>query len=184
MEPFSIATGVFACLQAVELLAKCSRSLYRSGKSIKGANSEIATFAGEVGLFGGIIGAACTALQPYCEMSNEENPPIIKYLMENRVLVELIEQSRLVTDEVCGYLPSIRDLRRRPRFFVAVKWVVFLKREIEAMAPRMESVKRSINVVINIMLLEALRLEPRTEAVNREMEVSEHIPRVEMWNLC
>ncbi|KAH8592572.1 hypothetical protein B0O99DRAFT_597028 [Bisporella sp. PMI_857] len=158
MEPFSITTGIFACWTAVELLGKCSKSLYRSGRRVKGAKDDIAEFASGVDLFACLIGAACTALERYTAIPDDGNLHVLQYLMKHRVLATLVDQSERVTNEIRNHVPVIRGLRGIPKLIVALKWIS-RKKDIEAMVPKMESVKCSFQL-------------PRTKAVHiRTIEI-------------
>lgn len=180
MEPLSIATGVFACLTLVEQVAKCSKSLYRSARRINGAKNDITKFANHVNLFGCLIGAACTALEPYCNVSENKSPPVLQYLLKNQVLDSLVEESESVKDEICHLVPLLRGLRGAAKWKVVLKWV-YQKKDIEAMVPKMESVKCSFQLVMHSIVLEAFRLQPRTKEGDREMEV---YSRQQMYRLC
>lgn len=170
MDPFTIATGVFACLTTAEILTKCSKSLYRSGRRVKGAKGDITKFASDVGLFSSIIEVAFIALEPYTAISDNENPPVLQYLIKHQVLTSLFEQSKRVTDEIYSYVPIIRNPRGRSELLVSLKWV-FRKKDVEAIVPKMDSVKCNLLVVMHSISIEAMRSRPRTPVGDREMKV-------------
>lgn len=167
MDPLSIAASVVALCSAGDAAYKIATSLYRSGKRVKGAGDDIENFAKDVDMYGVAIGTAYRALEPIC-ISAPRPSRVIDYLSENEGLISLAEQSRRVTKNIKKYNPNIRALRGKSKLIARVKWA-FQKKEIDALILKMESVKSSLQIIINSVVLEAVMEQPPSTAKDEQM---------------
>ena len=107
---------------------------------------------------------------PYAEIKEDENTPVLQYLLKRPVLASLIKQSEDVAEEIERYVPKIRNLRNTRKWRVILIWIS-RRKEMEEMLPKMESLKSSFCVVMHAIQLEEIRSKPRTRESNTEMEV-------------
>lgn len=163
-----LAAGIIACVQAADLLAKCSISLYRIGKRAKGARKDINKFADDVEMFGLLLGTVHTTLQPFTKISDDQDSNVLKYLKNKKVLRKLFKKSNRVTDEIAQYVPIIEDRSKELPLITIIKWV-FRKGEIEAFSPKMESIKSAFTLVLSCISLEDALSQPRTDDNDQKM---------------
>lgn len=169
-EALALAAGIFACVAIVGSITKDTTSLCRSVQRIKVAKREIEIFRKHVQDYGNVIGLACTALRPFEHLSDDDNSLVVRYMLENDVWVSMVTQCECIKEDIRKHVIEIRGLRKRSQLMAKLKWML-QRREIEALGPRMESVKSSLLLVIASIQLELLRLQPRTESSDMEMQV-------------
>lgn len=146
-----IGSGV-AILQVAEAATKLSKSLFHLARRIKSASEEIKDFAMQTQLFAGVIGAAHASLQQHNRSQGSESP-VLRYIDNAGVLGKLVAASDRVTEHTKSLMPRLRALRSRLDLLTRIKWV--MQREaVEAMGPKMESVKTSLILIITVISLE------------------------------
>jgi len=168
MDPLSIAASIVALCTAAKSCHKLAKSAYRTSVRVKTAQDDIYNFSRDVHLFGDVLLLACNALEPFQDEESQQRP-VIQYLVDKKVLDQLSKMSDRLLRELDDYIPAeLRDLRNTWKLVTRFRWVS-QRKEIEAMGPKMESLKCSFNLVLNSVLLETVRLQPRTEGNSREM---------------
>lgn len=151
-EIVALAASVTAMVQAVEMLTKGSRKLYRLAKKIKAAKREIEDFASETQLFAGVIGAAHQALQQSIQSQGSDSP-VLLYIQNSQAVENLGMASRRVVDDMQKLIPRLQVLRSQYRLWVRIRWVM-QKAEVAAMGPRMESIKTSLLLIMSSISFE------------------------------
>lgn len=167
MDPLSIAASVVALCTAGEAAYKIASSLYHSSRKVNGAGDDIEIFAKDVDNYGLAMGIAYAALEPICISANRPSR-VIGYLIKNKGLESLAEQSRRLTKHIKKYNPDIRALRGRSQIIARLKWAL-QKKEIDALGLRMESVKSNLQIIISSVALEALMEQPPSTAKDKHM---------------
>jgi hypothetical protein len=172
MEAIGLAASIVAIGQAAEIALNMSRSMRRLARRIRAAQDDIRRFAKDIEIFSSVIGAAHFSLYSHCD-TEKTLSPVLQYIEHSKVLDQLVEQSDGVIDHIGELKPRIRTLESRIPLKTKFKWV-FRRAEVEALGPKMESVKTSLNLIITIVTLEIVAQkdsskEVPSKEVRREM---------------
>jgi hypothetical protein len=154
MEVIGLAASIVAIGQAAQIALNMSRSMRRLARSIRAAQDDIRQFAEDIYIFSSVIGAAQFSLYSHCD-TEKTLTPVLRYIEHSKVLDRLVEQSDGVIDHIREIKPRIRSLESRIPLKAKFKWL-FRRTEVEALRPKMESVKASLNLIITIVTLEVV----------------------------
>lgn len=171
MEVIGLAASIVAIGQAAEMALNMSRSMRTLARRLRAAQSEIQRFAKDIEIFSSVIGAAYFSLYSHC--GTEKTPsPVLRYIDRSKVLDQLVEQSDGVIDHIGELKPRIQSLESKLSFKTKLKWL-FCRSDVEALGPKMESVKTSLHLIIDIITLEMVAQrdssKPQSKEVQREM---------------
>jgi hypothetical protein len=167
MEAIALAASIVAIGQAAEIAFNMSRSMRRLARRVRAAQDDIRTFARDIEIFSSVIGAAHFSLYSHCEPEKTLSP-VLRYIDHSKVLDRLVEQSDGVIDHIGELKPRIQSLKSRIPLKTKFKWL-FRRTEVEALGPKMESVKASLNLIITIVTLEVVAQKDSSKEVRREM---------------
>jgi hypothetical protein len=154
MEVIGLAASIVAIGQAAQIALNMSRSMRRLARRIRAAQDDIRQFAEDIDIFSSVIGAAHFSLYSHCD-TEKTLTPVLRYIEHSKVLDRLVEQSDGVIDHIRELKPRIRSLESRIPLKTKFKWL-FRRTEVEALRPKMESVKASLNLIITIVTLEVV----------------------------
>jgi hypothetical protein len=119
-------------------------------------------------LFAGVVGAAHQSLQQHNRTQGSESP-VLHYVENFHVIEDVVAASQNVTDHTKRLMPQLRSLRSSIALWTRIKWVM-QKSEVEAMGPKMECVKTSLILIINVISLEKGRQQE--QAAPNQAEVN------------
>jgi hypothetical protein len=167
MEVIGLAASIIAIGQAAQIALQMSKSMRHISHSLGAAEHDIRGFARDIETFSSVIGAAHFSL--HCHYLPEKTPsPVFRYMEHSNVLDLLVEQSDEVIDHIYELKPRIKSLASSISLKTKLKWL-FRRTEVEALGPKMESVKTSLNLIITIVTLETVTQRGSSKEVKREM---------------
>jgi hypothetical protein len=169
MEVIGLAASIVAIGQAAQIALNMSRSMRRLARRIRAARDDIRRFAKDIEIFSSVIEAAHYSLYIHCDPKKTLSP-VLHYIENSKVLNQLVEQSDGVIDHIGELKPRIQSLESRIPLKTKFKWI-FRRAEIEALGPKMESVKASLNLIMTIVSMEMLAQKDSSTSkeVQREM---------------
>jgi hypothetical protein len=169
MEVIGLAASIIAIGQAAEIALNMSRSMRHLAHRVRAAQEDIRRFAKDIEIFSSVIGAAHYSLYIHCD-TKKTLSPVLHYIEHSKVLNQLVEQSEGVVDHIRELKPRIQSLKSRIPLNAKFKWI-FRRAEIEALGPKMESVKASLNLIMAIVTMEMLAQKDSSTSkeVRREM---------------
>jgi len=138
---------------------KISKTIYHFCKTIHGAKHDIQAFAKDVETYGTVIRFAHLSLDRH--LGSES--PVLDFMDTQHVLVQLKQQADRVKVQIKQLVRRIRPLRNKNEWWTRVKWV-WQKPDFEAVGPKMESVKSSLNVVVTFIMMEVMLQQEKAEA--------------------
>jgi hypothetical protein len=175
-EILGIAAGISAICGVGDSTFKMARSMRHLSRDLGAARKDIRNFSRDIDAFSSIIGAAHYTLETH---SKPDSPSkVLVFIHERQILDQLVDQSYRVIDHISELRPSIKSLKSRISWVTRVKWIM-RKTDVEALGPKMESVKTSLNLVITMVSYEAIMQSIArqvnshnvSESTNREMSV-------------
>ena len=153
-EIVGLASGIIAIACAADNALQMAKSIRRLSRDLGAAKKDIRNFSREIEAFSSIIGAAHYSLETHSRKLQSQSKVLI-FIQERKVLDKLVHQSGRVIDHIDEIRPGIESLKSRISFVTRLKWI-FRRTDVIALGPKMESVKTSLNLVINIVTLETL----------------------------
>jgi hypothetical protein len=160
--------GLVASIAAVAGVAdhalRLARSMKRLSRDLGAARKDIRCFARDIDAFSSIIGAAHYTLQTHAKP--ESPSKIVVFIHERKLLGQLVEQSDRVIDHIEELRPGIKSLKSSISFITRIRWIM-RREDVNALRPKMESVKTSLNLVISMVMYEALMQSIGLQASSR-----------------
>jgi hypothetical protein len=163
MEVIGLAASIVAIGQAADIALNMSKSMRRLARRVRAAQDDIRQFSEDIEIFSSVIGAAHFSLYRHCD-TKKTLSPVLRYMEHSKVLDRLVEQSDGLIDHIGELKPRIRSLESRIPLKTKFKWL-FRRAEVEALGPKMESVKASLNLIMTIVTLEVVAQEHSSKEV-------------------
>jgi len=150
--------GLVASLVALEAAAesawKISKKMIRLARKLRAAKKEIKEFASEIKTFSLVIGAARFTLHCHCN-GNSSRSDVLTHIGNEQIFELLVEQFDLIMDNIEGLWPRLESLESNLSFITRLKWLTRQK-YVEALTPKMNSVKTSLELVVSLVAYDEL----------------------------
>ncbi|TAQ88630.1 hypothetical protein B7494_g3054 [Chlorociboria aeruginascens] len=163
--------GLFASIIAIVGVAgtatKLSISLYKAAREAGAAGNDIKEFALKVQSFASIMEVAHGTLQKSC--SQNPSSTFLKQVQDKAILDQLTTQSRDVVGNIKVLEPKISALGNNLTLISRFRWLL-RKSEVQALGPKMETVKTSLILVMQMANLEILLSGEQTNASVQEIK--------------
>jgi hypothetical protein len=167
MEVIGLAASIIAIGQAAQIALRMSRSMRHLSRKLGAVQDDIRGFARDIETFSSVISAAHFSL--HCNYLPEKTPSaVFRHMEHSNVLGLLVEQSNGVINHIGELKPRIKSLTSSISLKTKLKWL-FRRTEVEALGPKMESVKTSLNLIMTIVTLETVSQKDFSKEVKREM---------------
>jgi hypothetical protein len=152
-EILGLAASIVAIAGVADHALRLAKSMKRLARDLGAARKDIRLFARDIDAFSSLIGAAHYTLQTHAKP--ESSSKVLVFIHERKLLGQLVEQSDRVIDHIEELRPDIKSLKSSISFITRIRWIM-RREDVNALRPKMESVKTSLNLVISMVMYEAL----------------------------
>jgi hypothetical protein len=152
-EALGIASSITALAGAAVAAFRVSESMYNIARRVRHVRDEIEMFAMEIETFANLLKTAQFSLDRRRKALDIQSPAL-KYLEDNKVLVQLHKYSRRVTRKVKKLRGPILSIESSIPLLTRFKWML-QKRAIDSSISMMSSVESKLNIVLNVLSLES-----------------------------
>lgn len=152
MDPLSFAASVAGLLATAGAAVKITNSIYQLARDIAGAQDEIEDFGHEVNSFAGIMQIAYSTLNKY---KNDPQPhsQALRDMQKHGIFNDLVNDCKRVMKHIKEIKKIFHSMDSPIELWTKFMWVL-RKRDVKALSPKIQSVKSSISIVMQILTLE------------------------------
>lgn len=165
VEALAVIGGLGAALQLSTAALDFSKFLYHLATNAGAAAAEIERFAHQVRSFSQAVNVAQMALAKYFR----DNPqsPVVIHISSRHILADIDSEAETVQNHLLDVQAKAERLKSRSVLLAIIKWSLN-KSLILKLAPEMESVKTSLNLLMVTTLFEHTLQLSRSENISRE----------------
>lgn len=164
-EIIGLAASVAGLLTTAGAGFKIADSMLHMARRIRGATEEIQDFGQDISTFANVLLLAYQSLDPNRE-GGISSSPALQWIQYHDALSSLVTDSQRVIqhikelNQLLRSMDSVVQIKLWNRF----KWA-WKGRDVKALGPKMERLKSSLNLVINIVTLEVAQTKNDAEVV-------------------
>jgi hypothetical protein len=153
-ELIGLAASIIAIGGAADTAWKIGRAMRRLARHLGAAREDIRKFARDIEDFSLLIGGAQLSLHNL-SMKPQAQTKVLEYIHNRKLLKRIVAASNRVMDYIYKIWPRLESLESSLALFEKIKWVR-RRSQVEALGPKMESVKSSLQLVVSVVTLETL----------------------------
>jgi uncharacterized protein YoxC len=153
-EAIGLAASIFAIGGAADTAYKIQRKIRRLARDLGAAQENILKFATEIKDFSLVVSTANLSLHEYSKRSSAENK-VLQHIQQHEVLHRIVKASDCVMDHIYKLMPRLKSLESSIPLVERWKWVL-RRTEVEALGPKMESVKSGLQLIVTVVTLESV----------------------------
>jgi uncharacterized protein YoxC len=156
-EAIGLAASIIAIGGAADTAYRIQRKIRRLARDLGAAQENILKFATEIKDFSLVVSTANLSLHEYSKKSSVENK-VLQHIQNHEVLHRIVTASDCVMDHIDRLMPRLKSLESSIPLLERWKWVL-RRTEVEALGPKMESVKSSLQLIVTVVTLESVLSE-------------------------
>jgi hypothetical protein len=164
-EIIGLAASIIAIGGAADTAWKIAKNMRRLARDLGAAREDIRKFAREIEDFSLLIGSAHLSLHNLSTKSQAQTK-VLQYMHDQKLLKRIVAASNRVMDYIDKIWPRLKSLESSFGLLEKIKWVT-RRSQVEALGPKMESVKSSLQLVVNIVTLETLLNQGHSPEIKR-----------------
>jgi hypothetical protein len=164
-EIIGLAASIIAIGGAADGAYKIAKNMRRLARDLVGARDDIRRFAIEIEDFSLFIGSAQLSLHNYSQKPQAQTK-VLEYMHRHRLLKRIVAASNRVMDSINKVWPRLESLESIVPLFEKFKWAR-RRTEVEALGPKMEKVKSSLQLVVSVVTLEAVLNQDKSPETKR-----------------
>jgi hypothetical protein len=153
-EAIGLAASIIAIGGAADTAYRIQRKIRRLARDLGAAQENILKFATEIEDFSLVVTTANLSLHEYSKKSSAETK-VLQHIQHNEVLNSLAIASKCVMDHIYKLMPRLKSLESSIPLVERWKWVL-RRTEVEALGPKMESVKASLMLIVGVVTMESV----------------------------
>jgi hypothetical protein len=153
-ELIGLAASIIAIGGAADTAYRVQRKIRRLARDLGAAKDNILKFATEIKDFSLVISTANLSLHEYAQKSSAETK-VLQQIHNHKLLGRIVNASNRVIDHIDKLFPRLESLESSIRLWERLKWVM-RRTEVEALGPKMESVKSSLQLIVCVVTLESV----------------------------
>lgn len=153
-EAIGLAASIIAIGGAADTAYRIQRKIRRLARDLGAAQENILKFATEIKDFSLVVSTANLSLHEYSKKSSAENK-VLQHIQRHEVLGRIVTASDCVMDHIYKLMPRLKSLESSIPLVERWKWVL-RRTEVEALGPKMESVKSSLQLIVTVVTLESV----------------------------
>lgn len=174
MEVVGFAAAVISITKMVSTGIRIADDLYDIAQNAPSIGDHIRNSALSLRSFGTTVKTAQAALNYHCP--NAADSPVVQYMIEHNLPRDLKQQSRYLRKQIIEVVDDVSKIRSRFDLMMSYRWRR-VKPAIDALTVPMEGLKSTLNLIVNIVILETLSLRSgesarSAEELEEEMQVS------------
>lgn len=161
------AASIIALGGVAVTTATVAKKLIELARSIKYADEAIGDFGVAIKLFADQIEIAHDTLLSEC---SKPNPSLIfDFLRKRKVMKDLRRQSKYIEECIGRVDPKIQSLPSSIDLVTRLKWVFFKEADIRNIERRMDSVKISLMLIMQLVSMDAALHQVQTDETREHM---------------
>jgi hypothetical protein len=141
------------------------KDIRRLARDLGHAQEDIRKFATDIKDFSLVINTANLTLYEYAKKSPAETI-VLRSIHRHKLFTRILAASNRVIDHIDKIWPRLESLESRIPFGERLKWAT-RRPQVEALGPKMESVKSSLLLIMNVVILESLLNQGESPEVKR-----------------
>lgn len=153
-EALGLAASVIAIGGVADTAYRIQKKIRRLARDLGAAQENILKFATEIKDFSLVVATANLSLHEYSKKSSAKNK-VLQHIQNHEVLDRTVAASNCVMDHIYKLVPRLKSLESSIPLYERWKWVQ-RRTEVEALGPKMESVKSSLQLIVVVVTLEAV----------------------------
>ena len=153
-EVVGLAASIIAIGTAADAAYKTQKRIRRLARDLGAAQENILKFATEIKDFYLVVTTANFSLHEYSKKSPAENK-VLQHIQHHELLHRIVRASECVMDHIYTLMPRLKSLESSIPLVERWKWVL-RRTEVEALGPKMESVKSSLQLIVTVVTLESV----------------------------
>lgn len=162
--------GLVAAIGSVADIAfNRQKGIRRLARQLGAAQGDIRKFATEIEDFSLVIGFANLQLHEFAKKSSAETK-VLQSICNHKLFNRILAASNLVIDHIDEIWPRLKSLESSVPLWERIKWVS-RRSQVDALGPKMESVKSSLQLVVSVVTLESVLNQNQSREVKRQVYV-------------
>jgi hypothetical protein len=141
------------------------KDIRRLARDLGHAQGDIRKFAKDIKDYSLIVNSAILTLYQHAKTSPAETI-VLRSIHNHKLFTRILAASHRVIDDIDKIWPRLESLESRIPFGERLKWAT-RRPQVEALGPKMESVKSSLDLIISVVTLELLLNQGESPEVKR-----------------